>query len=561
MIFLKKYLSSLRFRVRNKTKEVIFSFNKIALLRLRSVLALLAMMLLISCAQQVPLTGGEKDIEAPKELESFPKNGSANFNSDEIVIEFDEFIQIQNLSSQLIVSPLMESEPEVMVKNKKLVIKLKDTLSANTTYSLNFGNAIMDITENNPFPNYKYVFSTGGFVDSLSFSGTIINAQDLTPQEQTYVLLYNQFEDSVPLKEKPRYIAISDKEGNFNITNIASGTYKLFAINDINGNYLFDLPNEEIAFSNELITINESSANNILYLFEEESNIQYVVKSEHKKYGKIDVILNTPPTKLAITAVNNTPKEFAIKENNKTNDSLTLWILPTVNTKEIEFELKDDTAVIDTLNFSLINAKKFNDSALVVQSNIGGQFDLNQNIFLTLNRPFVAYYSDSLKLIEDSIEVKPNYPLVDIGLRKFELAYDFKENANYQLIIPPNTFEDLYGIKNDTTIINFKTKKTTDYGAIALNIAPNFTDNYILQLRKNKKIIQQDFLTGKQLVNYKYLVPGNYELKLIIDTNNDKKWTTGKYIDQQQPEKILFYEKEISIRANWDNDISWIIKE
>lgn len=509
----------------------------------------------------MPLTGGEKDVKPPKEVESFPKNGSTNFSADEIEIEFDEFIQTQNLNAQLIVSPLMETPPEITVKNKKLIIKLKDTLTENTTYSLNFGSAISDITENKPFPNYKYVFSTGDYVDSLSYSGTIINAKDLTPQEKIYVLLYNQFEDSVPLKEKPRYIAVSDKEGNYNITNIAAGQYKLFAINDINNNYLFDLPNEEIAFSDELITINESSKNNILKLFKEENSIQYIVKSKHKKYGKIDVILNSPPTELAITPLVNIPEEWSVKETNLNNDSLTFWILPSVTNNEIDLEFKDNNGVIDTLNFTLINEKKFKDSSLTVQSNILGPFDLNKNILLEINRPHVAYYPDSLKLLEDSIVIQPNESLINTDVRDFELTYNFKENTNYQLIIPPNTFEDIYGIKNDTTIISFKTKKLTDYGTIALNITPNFTENYIIQLVKNKNVIQQNFMAGSSLINYKYLLPGNYQLKLIIDTNNDKEWTTGNYINKQQPEKIIFYEKEITIRANWDNDINWIIKE
>ena len=519
---------------------------------------------LLSCAQQVPLTGGEKDIDPPKEVESFPANSSTNFNATEIEIEFDEFIQTQNLNAQLIVSPLMETPPEIMVKNKKLVIKLKDTLSENTTYSLNFGNAITDITENTPFPNYKYVFSTGTYVDSLSYSGTIINAEDLTPKEKIYVLLYNQFEDSVPLKEKPRYIAVSDKEGNYSITNIAAGQYKLFAINDINGNYIFDLPNEQIAFSDELVTINKSSENNNLKLFEEESSIQYVIKTEHKKYGEIDLILNTPTKELKITPLNksyNEPTEnWSFIEKNKNGDSLKIWLVKDINLDNIVLELKDKETVIDTIDISLIDKKKFKDSIAIVTSNVNGSFDLNQNILLTLNRVVVSYETDSIKLYEDSVLITTSF-FTDIGLRNFELAYDFKENTNYQLVIAPNSFEDIYGIKNDTTIIKFKTKKLTDYGTIAINVTPNFTESYVLQLLKNKKVVQQNFMNGSDLINYKYLPPGNYTLKLIIDSNKDKVWTTGNYITKQQPEKIIFYEKEITIRANWDNDINWLIKE
>lgn len=516
----------------------------------------------MACAQVVPLSGGDKDILPPKEVESFPKNGTTNFTAKEIVIEFDEFIKTQNLNSQLIISPFMETSPEVSVKNKKLIIELKDTLSPNTTYSLNFGNAIMDITENNPFPNYKYVFSTGKFIDSLSYSGTIINAEDLTPREKIYVLLYNQFEDSVPLKEKPRYIAITDKDGYFNITNIAEGKYKLFAINDINGNYLFDLPNEEIAFSNSLINITQNSSGNILKLFEEENTVQFIVKSEHKKYGEFNVILNSPSDKINITPLNNdVPENWCVFEFNKTNDTLIFWIKPNINLSELNLEISNNDSIIDTLDFTLIDKKKFVETTLMVNSNASGSFDLNRNIVLELNRPFAQFYPDSITFLKDSIDITQQISLTEINKRKIQIEYDVEENANYQIKIPPNTFEDIYGIKNDTISYQFKTKKLANYGTIELNIEPNFSNDYILQLRKNKKIIQQDFLQGKNSLSYKYLAPGNYDLKLIIDNNKDKGWTTGKYIDQLQPEKVIYYEKEITIKANWDNDISWMIKE
>jgi len=520
------------------------------------------MMLLISCAQIVPLSGGEKDLEHPKELESFPKNGSTNFSSDKIEIEFNEFIQTQNLTTQLIISPFMETNPEVSVKNKKLIIKLQDTLSPNTTYSLNFGEAIRDITENNPIPNYKYVFSTGDFIDSLSYSGTVINAEDLTPKEKIYVLLYNQFEDSVPLKEKPRYIAISDKDGNFSITNIASGTYKLFAINDINGNYLFDLPNEEIAFSDSLITINKNSSGNILKLFEEKNNIQYVVKSEHKKYGEFNIILNSASDSINIKALNNElSNDWAIFDKNATNDTLNFWLKQSSNIESLEVELSNDGGVIDTLSFTLIEKKKFKDSTLVVTANTSSSFDLNKKAILKLNRPFTSFYSDSIRLLIDSVPVSSALIFKKLSPTKLALDFNFEENKKYLIFIPPNTFEGVYGINNDTTMYQFKTKKLSDYGTIDLNVEPYFSDKYILQLTKNKQVVQEDFYQGKSNIKYKYLTPGNYGLKLIIDNNDDHEWTTGDYIKSRQPEQVIYYQKTITIKANWDNDISWIIND
>ena len=520
--------------------------------------------ILFSCAQIVPLTGGDKDMDAPKELESSPTNGAVGFTNESITIQFDEYIKLTNVSSQLIVSPLMETSPEILVKGKKLVIKLKSELNTNTTYSLNFGNAISDITENNIFPNYKYVFSTGDYIDSLSYSGTVINAFDQAVQENIYVLLYDQFEDSVPLKELPRYVALTNKKGEFSITNIANGKYKLFAINDINSNYLFDLPNEEIGFKNEIITLDSSKTENFISLFKEESELQFIVKSEHKSYGKIDFTLNLPTKDLNITPLNKTFNEelenWSIMEANNSGDSITLWLYAEAFDKEIELLIKDGNEIIDTVNFEVIDQSELKDSTLSVSSNVSSSFDLNQNIIFNIKRPFTKYSSDSIKLYEDSTIVSSTF-FTDIGLREFELAYDFKENTNYQLFIPPNSFEDMYGLKNDTVKLDFKTKKEAEYGVINLNINPNFSGDYIVQLSKNKKIITESYFTGEQTKQYKYLSPGVYSLKLIIDSNGNKKWNTGNYLEGLQPEKAIIYNKEIKIRANWDNDIKWTIKE
>lgn len=542
-----------------KLKHLIAKKYKIALF-----LAITAS--LFSCAQIKPLTGGEKDIKPPQETKSTPPNGTANFKENNIIIEFDEYIKLTNISSQLIVSPLMETPPEISVKGKKLAIKLKSELTPNTTYSINFGNTISDITENNIFPNYKYVFSTGTFIDSLSYVGTVVNSFDLSKKEKIYVLLYDQLEDSVPLKELPRYVALTDKEGKFSITNIAEGSYKLFAINDINGNYLFDLPNEAIGFKNEIITLNASKADNIISLFEEENQKQYVVKAMHTTYGKIDIVLNNPTEALNIFPLKkdttNVFKNWSVLESNKDGDSLTVWVKEDVikNFENIALEIKDKNKTIDTVSFDLISKNELKNTFLNTTTNIKKSFNLNQNIFIAITRPFSKYNSKNILLYEDSA-LTTNSFFTDIGLRKFELTYEFKENTNYQLFIPPNTFEDIYGLKNDTVKVNFKTKKESDYGTINLSIKPNFKENYILQLYKKDKLVNESYLSNEQKKQYKYLLPGSYSLKLIVDRNEDKKWTTGNYLEGLQPEKVIFYEKEISIKANWDNDINWIVNE
>ena len=327
---------------------------------------------------------------------------------------------------------------------------------------------------------------------------------------------------------------------------------------------MFDLPNEEIGFKNEIITLDSSKTENFISLFEEESELQFIVKSEHKYYGKIDFTLNSPTKDLNIIPLNKTFNEqlenWSIMEANNSGDSVTLWLYPEAFDKEIELLIKDGNEIIDTVNFEVIAQSKLKDSTLSVSSNVSSSFGLDRNIRLTINHPFTKYSSNNIKLYEDSKLVSIT-SFTDIGLREFELAYDFKENTSYQLFIPKNSFDDIYGLTNDTIKLDFKTKKESDYGIINLNIIPKFSENYIIQISKNKKIITESHLTGTQEIHYKYLSPGVYSIKLIIDSNGDKKWSTGNYLEGLQPEKVIIYNKEIKIRANWDNDIKWIIKE
>ena len=516
---------------------------------------------LVSCAQIRPLSGGEKDIVPPKELESTPLNGATNFIENKIEVKFDEFIKLTNLTSQLIVSPLMETPPEVMVKGKKLVIQLKSELAANTTYSINFGNAISDITENNVFPNYKYVFSTGSFIDSLSYSGTVVNAFDLSTKESISVLLYDTFEDSIPLKETPRYIALTDKAGNYSLTNIAHGEYKAFAINDINNNYLFDLPNEKIAFKKEIITIDSTSTNNNFYLFKEHNELQFIKKAENKVFGKIDVCLNLPAPNLSATPLGyNFKKQWYIEEKNSNGDSLTLWLMVKDVFKNLAIEIKDGDIIIDTANVKILQSDQFTDTTLIVSTNATNRFDLNKNILITLARPFAHFEKESILLYEDSVLITT--PKINVvGVNKLELTYAFKEDSKYELFIPPATFKDIFGLKNDSVYSKFKTKKESAYGTIKLTTTPNFSEKYIIQLFKNNKLIKETVLQNQATTNYSYLKPGPYKLKLIIDTDNNKQWSTGNYLKGLQPEKVIFYEKAIKIKANWDNDINWTINE
>lgn len=518
-----------------------------------------------SCAQRAALTGGEKDVLPPEIEATLPENQTLNFTSKEIVVEFNEFVRLSNLQNQLIVSPLMKETPEVMIKGKKMVVKLPDGLEPNTTYSLNFGDAIIDITENNPYPNYKYVFSTGDYIDSLSYSGKVLNAEDLTPKAAVFVMLYNQLEDSVPLKQKPNYLAKTNADGLFSITNIAAGTYKVFALDDINGNYLYDLPNEQVAFLNEAIQLDSNTSDAALYLFAKESEIQFVKKIENKQYGKLTVELNNPSTHVEVFNEDDKPIVCSAKETSKNQLQHTFWLQNEVSTDQQTFIIKDKGKTIDTANVEMIIKQDFKDTLLSISSNATALFDLNKTLEITTHQPLAVFEKEKIKLFEDSISV----PFIlekdkNSDLKVFIEIITLKENTNYKLVIEPEALNSVYGLKNDTLINVFKTKKEENYGTLNLSIVTNFTENYILQILHKNEIVKEIFDSYNPQIHVHnlipYLTPGEYQIKLIIDTNNNKKWDAGNYEQNLQPERVIFYQDNITIRENWDNEIKWNIK-
>jgi Bacterial Ig-like domain len=223
------------------------------------------MLLCGSCAQQGSPSGGPRDEDPPIPIESDPPNYSTRFEAKKIQITFDEYIVLDNVNQQLIVSPPMEEKPEVKLKKKTLIIEFEEDLKANTTYTFNFGDAIKDLHEGNKLQNYEYVFSTGEILDSLSVRGTLKYAENLeVPDEPISIMLYADLWDSVPLTDIPLYVGRSNDSGVFSVNNLRPDEYKVFALKDANNNFLFDLAIEEIAFLDSSLIVNADLARRLL---------------------------------------------------------------------------------------------------------------------------------------------------------------------------------------------------------------------------------------------------------------------------------------------------------
>ncbi len=209
-----------------------------------------------NCAKTGTIEGGPRDKKPPVVIKSKPLNGALNFTGDKVEITFDEYIKPEAISEEMVISPPQKERIETTMRGKTLVIDIQDSLWENTTYTLSFGQSIMDLNEGNVLKNYEFIFSTGNYLDSLAVSGTVLQAIDLQPlKEDVHILLYSSLSDSAPYLEVADYVAKATPEGAFLINNIRPATYRLFALQDQNRNLKYDVPEEQIGFLDSLIVL------------------------------------------------------------------------------------------------------------------------------------------------------------------------------------------------------------------------------------------------------------------------------------------------------------------
>jgi len=543
--------------------------------------------LIYSCAQVVAPGGGAKDITPPKVVKYIPDSASLNFKSPYIAVFFDEFIQLKDLNNQLIISPPLENSPDIKVKNKTLTIDFDkdEILKPNTTYSISFGNALQDIHENNPIDNFKYIFSTGNFIDSVIVKGKIENAFDHKTNKGVLVMLYTDFSDSVIYKKKPDYFAKTKEDGTFQIDNIRTDKYKLLVLKDANTNYKYDSENESVGFIDALIDVSEKK-NILIDMFQEPVKKLFLKKTIYNSHGKISFIFNKTADSIRITPLNTTFNDTDIfLDYSKNKDTLNYWFRKE-DKDSIILQVKNGNKIIDTVEFKVIKKEdalknKRNPLRLVVVNSPGGNqnFDLNSEFKVVFNNPldpvlFKNNISKEINLIEDTIPIK-DYKNLSYTLEPFStisinraigkdgittfVPVVFKENTNYQLFIPPGTFTDIFGLTNDTIKIDFKTREEKFYGTLKLNLdIPVTTGNYIVQLLDEKEsIVRESNINKSETLFYEYIYPKKYKLKIIYDTNANYKWDTGNLLQKQQPEKVIYNAEPVNTRPNWDLELEW----
>jgi hypothetical protein len=522
----------------------------------RLVIPVFLALLIYSCAIQQPPEGGAKDISPPALIGSSPANFSTNFRGPDIRLDFDEYIAMNDLAAQIIVSPLLTYSPEIKVRKRSLLIHLQDTLLENTTYTMNFGTGIVDNNEGNKLENFQFVFSTGEVIDSQSIAGNVVRAFDQRSEKGILISLYRDRTDSVPYLLRPLYFSRTSDSGEFRISNIAPGEYKIFSIKETDADYLYSNPDEMIAFRDS--AVNANSANIDLELFQETPPLRFV-KGYSEFPGKAVLVFTTDADTVKWKWLNDsTNLDIFARSFSDKHDSLTIWYRNVLaDTLNIAF---DSGNLQDTVTLRLF--RKTDESsgrrafrlAITTGKNQSSVQDLHLPFYLQSNRPLKTYDFSKIIFTEDSIRIAPVYKFSDSLHMNLEVRHFWKSKSSYTVFIPPGTLTDIYDMQNDSTEFRFISHGENDYGSVTLKIHMAEQASYIVQLVDEAGVnaFREFSTTGDTTVTFANLDPNRYRVKFIRDDNGNGKWDTGNYLKHLQPEAISFYAETILVRANWD---------
>lgn len=594
---------------------------------------------LVYCARPGSPGGGPKDDQPPQILKYEPANYSANFIGDKFEIDFDEFIALNNINQSLLISPPMDELPDFKAKGKTLLVKFNEELKENTTYTLFFGDAIVDITEKNPVLENTYIFSTGDQVDSMSMEGKVFNAIDLQPAADVFVMLYKNDNDtitidSLPLISKPFYLSKTDENGQYKFNGLADEAYLIFALRDLNSNHIFDQPTEEIAFLDSLVKpaysgppksiMADSTASSMadslkvdsteliladsllmisdsivmdslaisdtlrsdttiqkklpvarydLVLFTNRDSTQRMLKGGLLKRNTLEFSFSLPADKLELIPVNyNSDSLWYLEKFSRKSDTI-FWYLKDIPIDTLEMVILNQE---DTLEYLYINlnadsqssrarVKKKEEEKIFLEwtSNASrGNLLLNQKPSITFEQPLSSFNTSAGSLIigEDTT-YQPTAVIIDSFKMKLQFPIKLEEATRYSYYFPDSSFIDWNGYFNEEVRINFATKTPADYGKMTMILKPGKDQPYVLQMLTDKGIIlHESYFTSDTAISYQFINPAKYKFKVIFDDNGNRKWDSGYYPDKIQPEKSIFFNKEIDVRANWEIEETWQIK-
>ena len=452
--------------------------------------------LLTSCANIAPPMGGPKDTLPPLLLKAAPADSTLNFSDTRIEFSFNEYVQLDNVFENVLVNPPLNRFPTIDSRLRTVSVIIKDTLQENTTYSIDFGNAIKDVNEGNPLKAFTYVFSTGNHLDSLELTGTVINAETGLPDSTLIAILHTSEDDSAVAKLKPAYVARLNGKGDFRFRFLPAKTFRVFALKD-EGFKQYQDGETPFAFADEAVNPAD----------------------------------NPPPLALRFFTVPDTAQQ----DNTGT----------TAGGSRLGAKKKKEGEEDEMRKLAYSTSIKAN------------RQDILQPLSINFQEPLANWDSTKISLT-DTLYKRQAVGSFSQDSVTISLPVVWKSNTPYLLILERGFASDSAGLtinKNDT--IPFTTKAESEYGAVRMNFSGiDYDKKPLLLWLQNNAVAKKSILKPGEL-RIALIAPGEYTLRIVYDENENGNWDTGNYWQKLQPERVIAFPKPISIRPNWDNEFQF----
>lgn len=569
----------------------------------QSIACLVVMLVVFSCANkgQGP-TGGKKDETPPRVVKELPANGSLNFTKKGISIQFDENISLEKIGENVIISPPQKIMPAINAYGKNLYVDFNDDLLDSTTYSIDFGNAIVDLNEKNPLENFVFAFATGNEIDTLRISGTLINAEDLNPISGIIVGIYTEMNDSVFTQKPFLRVGRTNSKGEFSISNVKAGKYKIFALGDLSRDYFYQ-QGEGLALYDSIViptvrtelmrdtvwkdsitvdTITEHIGNRFLpddilmQFFRESKKRQYFVKVERRNQMAFSLFFNTKADSLpTIKPLNFDWEGKYIVQRNNTLDSITYWMTDSLvwgmDTLKMEmtyfktdsvFELQAQTDTISAIYRQPRNQRNRKPESIKLnfKSNVASTFEIYNPIKISFDEPIQAIDLSKIMLQEKIDTIFKNLPLnwqiADSSKMNYTVSYAWEPEKSYLLTIDSAAFQSIYGKTSDKYTGNLKIRSLEEYSSLRIVMNP-FNPNIVIQVLDTKDAVLASKPATEKGTLFEHLKPTDYYIRMFIDENGNGKWDPGSLSPRKHPEQVHYYPKKLTLMANWEFEETW----
>ena len=541
--------------------------------------------------------GGPKDTVPPSLLRETPLNGTCNFKGETVVLQFDEYVQLDNVSENVLISPPQQTPPTVKALGKKVSITFEEDLLDSTTYTIDFGRAICDNNEKIPLYNYSFSFATGDYIDTLAMFGKVINAENLNPVQGVIVGVHENLDDSAFATMPFTRIAKTDTTGQFGVLNMRGGNYRIYALRDVSKDYVYQT-SEALAFTDEVfsptLACDSDSAwyhvpdTIVLRLFKENKQRHYFVRAlRDKEQHFFTLLFSAPQTELPVIVTlppDSTQQDslwvdftqHSLCQANPTKDTIVYWLtdstairmdtirfLMTYKMSDSLYQLVDTTDTVQAIyrhprmSQKAIEAKRRKDMnrKIELKSNASMKFDIYRSIELYTAAPVKEYVTDSIHLFEkvDTLlqPVAFTFEPIDSTGMRYAVRAAIQPEHRYVLQVDSGGLHDIYGITNNAYKAEYKLRSLDEYSTLTIRLT-HYDPRARIQVLDEKDKVLRELPAQETGAVFRYLEAKSFYVRLYIDADGNGEWTTGDWALKRQPEPVYYYSKKLTLRANWE---------